>query len=129
MNNIEYFILEREKELLKPEVRKDKERIRELLSEDFIEFCSTGEIYKYKASDIFYEENIFFEISNFNLNQLSEDCVLATYMVLKKHGVNNDEKPSIRSSIWKCINGNWKIIFHQGTPVVTNNYLKQLQKC
>lgn len=26
-----------------------------------------------------------------------------------------DKKNSLRSSIWKCIEGKWKMIFHQGT--------------
>ncbi|WP_195266918.1 DUF4440 domain-containing protein [Clostridium sp. 1001275B_160808_H3] len=119
MNSIEDLIFKLENDLLKPEVRKDKERIKELLSEDFFEFCSTGEIYKYKAGDTFYEENVSFEISNFNLKKLSDDCLLATYMVLKKYEVNNCEKSSIRSSVWRYIDGNWKMIFHQGTFVVT----------
>lgn len=119
MNNVEDIIFKLETELLKPEIRKDKEKINKLLSNDFFEFCSTGEIYNYKVDDTFYEENVYFKISNFNFKKLSDDCVLVTYMLLKKYGLNNNVKSSIRSSIWKYNNGDWEMVFHQGTPVVT----------
>lgn len=40
-------ILELEKELFKSEVRKSASKIKELLSEDFFEFTSSGKEYNY----------------------------------------------------------------------------------
>ncbi|MBS5883867.1 hypothetical protein [Clostridium sp.] len=42
MNNIKEIIFKFEKELLRPEIRKDKDKIKKSLSEDFFEFCSNG---------------------------------------------------------------------------------------
>ncbi len=114
----ETYILELENELLKPETRKSIEKISELLSDDFVEVCSTGEIYRYKIGDTFYKENVSYEITNFDSKQLSDECILTTYKVGKRFEVDKSIKYSFRSSIWKCFNGKWKMIFHQGTLIL-----------
>lgn len=116
MENSE-LILNLEKELLKPEVRKSPEKLRKLLSEDFIEYRSSGVIYHYEKDDIFYEDNVTFELQDFNLQELSEDCVLTTFKIDKIYHEDNFIKSSIRSSIWKLYDGKWKMIFHQGTLI------------
>jgi hypothetical protein len=110
---IESEILKLEKELLNSEFRKDKNRIKELLSEEFVEFCSSGFIYKYTEGDVFTEKKTEnWDIKDFQIKEISENACLALYK-LSKHNENNN---SLRSSLWKKINGKWKIIFHQGTP-------------
>lgn len=115
MQSYEEIIFELEKELLKPEIRKSPMILKKLLSNDFIEYCSSGKIYKYNKEDTFYEENVSFEIMDFESQILANDCILATYKIKKIYHLDNSTKRSIRSSIWKCFNGNWKMIFHQGT--------------
>lgn len=121
MELLEKHILELENKLLKPETRQSTQQISELLSDDFIEFCSSGTIYHYNKGDIFdkiansYE--IKWELKEFTTTQLSNDCVLATYKVIKLSELNENIKYSLRSSIWKCLNGKWKMIFHQGTLI------------
>lgn len=117
MDSIAELIYKLENELLKPEIRNSKEEIEKLISDDFIEFCSSGRTYKYKKGDTFYEENVSYEITDFDLRRLSSDCVLATYKLIKNFHKDNSKNCSLRSSIWKCILGNWKIIFHQGTSI------------
>lgn len=116
MNNWE-LILSLEKELLKPEIRKSPERLRELLAEDFIEYCSSGVIYNYKLDDTFYEDNVSFKLSEFNSKELSKDCILATYKIDKIYHKDNVIKSSLRSSIWQLYDGKWKMVFHQGTLI------------
>lgn len=113
----EELILNLENELLKPEIRKSTEKLRELLSEDFIEYCSSGVIYNYNIDDNFYEENVEFKIIDFNSRELSNDCILATYKINKIYHNDNTVKSSLRSSIWKLYDNKWKMIFHQGTMV------------
>ena len=116
---LEKYIFELEKELLKPEIRKSAEKISELLSDDFIEFCSSGNIYHYNKGDVFDNDSnsfeIKWEIKEFTIRQLSNDCILATYKVIKHSELNESKKYSLRSSLWKLFNGTWKMIFHQGT--------------
>lgn len=116
MDVIEKLIFQLENDLLKSEVRKSPEKISELLSEDFIEFTSSGSEYQYKSGDIFMKQDdnreLLWQITDFKIKQLSDDCVLATYKVIKH---NENKKYSLRSSIWKSYSGKWKMIFHQGT--------------
>ena len=116
---IEKHIFELENELLKTETRQSAEKISELLSDDFIEFCSSGNIYKYNKGDVF-EKNINlpeikWELRQFTTKQLSNECIMTTYKAIKHIHLNESMKYSLRSSIWKCIDGKWKMIFHQGT--------------
>jgi hypothetical protein len=118
---IEKHIFELENELLKTETRQSAEKISELLSDDFIEFCSSGNIYKYNKGDVFDKNinlpEVKWELKQFTTKQLSNECIMATYKIIKHIELNESMKYSLRSSIWKCIDGKWKMIFHQGTLV------------
>ncbi|MEG2289003.1 MAG: DUF4440 domain-containing protein [Clostridium sp.] len=119
MNSIQDHILKLEKDLLKSEVRKSSQRINEILSNDFIEFCSSGNVYNYKNGDIHQavdDNNILdWEVLDFKVKELSNDCVLAMYNLIKHNEIDKYKKNSLRSSVWKYYDGNWKMIFHQGT--------------
>ncbi len=60
---------------------------------------------------------IRFDVFNdFSIKVLADDVVLATY-VSHRHNPDEDPKHALRSSIWKLMDGRWKIVFHQGTPI------------
>ncbi len=119
MKNLREEILKLENELLKSEVRKLPEKIRELVTDDFIEYCSGGKEYHYESGDVFQEKNdesiLKWEITDFNIKELSEDCILALYKVIKHSNIDENNKYSLRSSIWKHVDGKWKMCFHQST--------------
>jgi len=116
---LEKHILKLEKDLLKPETRKSAEKISTLLSDDFIEFSSSGNIYNYNKDDVFDNDSnsseIKWEVKEFKIKELSNDCILATYKLIKHSELRENMKYSLRSSIWRLLNGTWKMIFHQGT--------------
>ncbi len=119
MNTIKEKILNLEQMLLQENIRKSAKEVNKILSDDFIEFCSSGTIYNYKIGDTFYsEEKIDWEIKEFEIKFLSTDCIIATYNLTKHNELEIGKKYSLRSSIWKSFNGNWKMIFHQGTPIL-----------
>ncbi|EKQ53606.1 MULTISPECIES: DUF4440 domain-containing protein [unclassified Clostridium] len=119
MESIEMLIVQNENELLKSEIRKSPQKIKEILADDFIEYTSSGSEYHYKSGDVFQEQNdsneLFGQIIDFKIKQLSDNCILATYKLVKHNELNENKKYSLRSSIWKCFDGRWKMIFHQGT--------------
>ncbi|MDZ5253809.1 DUF4440 domain-containing protein [Clostridium sp. LIBA-8841] len=119
MNSVREEIFQLENDLLKADVRKSAEKINEIVADDFVEFCSSGSEYHYKNGDIFQAEddykNLDWEIFNFEVRELSEDCVLATYKVVKHDEIDERKRYFLRSSIWKEENGKWKIFFNQGT--------------
>lgn len=119
MNSIEKIILKQENDLLKSEIRKSQQKIKELLSDEFVEFCSSGNEYHYEDGDIFQGQNnneeLNWSIVDFKTKELSHECILATYRLIKNDEVDESKKYSLRSSIWKNYCGKWKMIFHQGT--------------
>ena len=113
------IIYQCECELLKSKVRKSSERIVELLADDFIEFTSSGNVAFYEIGEVFQckddKTELNWEIKDFNIKELSNECILAMYKVIKHDEIDESKKYSLRSSIWKCFGGQWKMIFHQGT--------------
>lgn len=100
-----------ENSLLESPTRNSREYLDQILYDDFFEIGSSGNIYQ--KSDVLKflpEEAPFsYKIINFQVQQLSSNCVLVTYLIKK------DKEESHRSSIWKYHAGTWKMIFHQGT--------------
>lgn len=119
MDSLEKKIFKLENDLLSSTVRKSPEKINEILDDEFTEYTSSGQEYHYKKGDIFQDKEdkseLDWQISNFKIKKLSEECVLATYRVEKNNEIDEKKKYTLRSSIWKCIDGTWKMIFHQGT--------------
>ena len=108
-----------ELKLIQPETRKSKERLNDLLADDFIEIGESGD--QYNKQDILSalpkQSGIRFFLNDFNSSEISPCVVLATFQ-LEKEIVNSSEKIiSLRSSIWKLNNGKWQIVFHQGTKI------------
>jgi hypothetical protein len=118
MNTLEDTIYELENSLLKLEVRQSAEQITELLADDFVEYCGSGTVYHYRKGDAFDTDRtkeFHWEIRDFGIRQLAPDVVLATYKTIKHDETRLAMKYSLRSSIWKCYDGRWKMVFHQGT--------------
>ncbi|CQR52811.1 hypothetical protein PRIO_1039 [Paenibacillus riograndensis SBR5] len=102
-----------EEKLLTPEVRTSPQQLGLLLADEFVEYGSSGRVWHKK--DLMGEEGagmVELTLSEFALHPLSEDAVLATYKTLNaKNGGY-----TLRSSIWRCRDGLWQMLFHQGTP-------------
>lgn len=125
MNDLKEHLLQLETSLLQLEIRSCPQKINTLLSEDFTEFTSSGSVYHFKPGDVFMQPDhstpLNWEITNFEIKPLSEDCILVLYQLIKHDELNLAKKYSLRSSIWKCIDGQWKMFFHQGTCMASTN--------
>lgn len=101
-----------EEKLLKPEIRNSQDELKQLLANQFFEFGSSGRVL-YK--DVMIGEEgigaVNMKLSDFDIHPLSEGIVLATYRIFNKE----KNQHTLRSSIWKLIEGRWQMIFHQGT--------------
>lgn len=116
---VEELILTLEERLLNPEVRCSKQQLEELSDGEFVEFCSSGDIYIYDKDKVI-DTQINLEVDNwrildFKIKWISEECILATYMLVKYS--METKKYSLRSSIWRNQDLQWKMIFHQGTKI------------
>ena len=111
---LEVHLRHLEEELLQPGVRASAERVAALLADDFVEFGSSGQVFDKKQiiKALQQESPTKRSLSKFAAVMLSESIVLATYRATR------DSKPpvhTLRSSIWRQSNGQWQMVFHQGT--------------
>jgi hypothetical protein len=81
-----------------------------LLADDFVEFGASGRRWDVASTREFLADRARREIviSDFEIDRLAPDVVLATYRV-------EGTRPSRRSSIWVHRQGRWLVRFHQGT--------------
>lgn len=116
-SDIQYF-RELEEQLLNQEMRRLPEQLELLISDDFMEFGSSGRIYnKKEVIDAMKTESPrFISTVDFNVTELSQEIVLVTYCAAVSDISTATTTYSRRSSIWKNKNGKWEIVFHQGTP-------------
>jgi hypothetical protein len=109
-----------EEELLKQSVRGSPEAVGQLLADDFIEFGRSGGVHRKDevVGSLAAEGGGAVKArtaSDFDLKPLADDVVLLTYRSLRQ-GADGQELHTLRSSIWKFIEGRWQMVFHQGTP-------------
>lgn len=112
MDTLKEQIYQLEQKLLQPEVRMAPEEIDQLLAEDFMEFGSSGNVWV--KADCVQPGGLSVRqmtIQDFDIRLLAENVVLATYLVYDE----SRNEYTLRSSIWKHLNGRWQMTFHQGT--------------
>jgi hypothetical protein len=105
-------LLDLEEKLLKPEIRASRDELKKILANNYFEFGSSGKVL-YKNEDI-NEDGIGvvkMTLSDFEIHPLSHEIVLTTYQIFNEL----TKQYTLRSSIWKSINGSWQMVFHQGT--------------
>lgn len=119
-NDLQKIIYDLETMLLKPEIRSSAKDLDLLLADDFMEFGSSGEIYDKKMilerlpkdTEI---SPVQFEVSNFQVKELGENVILATFKTDKTLS-DKSHVVALRTSVWRKNNNSWQMIFHQGTP-------------
>ncbi len=111
-SKLKNHLLELEQQLLDPETRTSPTEIDKLLTDDFFEFGSSGNIW-YKSDSVGGEGLTVrkMTLSDFEIYPLSDESVLATYRIKDETRKLN----TLRSSIWKLVDGRWQMFFHQGT--------------
>jgi hypothetical protein len=105
-----------EEQLLLPEVRQSAKRVAALLADDFVEFGSSGRVFGKKRvlALLRNETPVKRSLSRFGAIALSESIVLVRYRATRRIGRGRSVR-SLRSSIWRRTNGQWRMVFHQGT--------------
>lgn len=124
MKTIKNQIRELEEKLLHEDVRSNPEILIELLADDFEEIGVSGKIIsRQEVIDwlVNKERDIQWSLDNFRVKELSPNVVFSLYEAKKKDINENTTRGSMRSSIWKLHGKQWKMIFHQGTQVKSEN--------
>lgn len=97
---------------LKKENRKHN-KVQDILHPDFKEIGKSGKVYnKHDISHSKLDTDKYI-IKDFEAQTLAKGCILCTYTLF------NVSRNTItkRSSIWKYYEGDWKLLFHQGTEI------------
>jgi hypothetical protein len=112
------FFRDLEERLLRPEVRRSPDEAGKLLATDFIEFGSSGAVYsRQQILDALAKESpMESSATDFSVRVLCDGVVLVTYRSARNDPASGQELHSLRSSIWKFVDGRWLMSFHQGTP-------------
>ncbi|MQF65086.1 DUF4440 domain-containing protein [SAR202 cluster bacterium AC-409-J13_OGT_754m] len=117
--DLESHIRELEIQILTPEIRASRIVMSKMLSDDFMEFGGSGQIYN-KAEIIealAQNPNVSSSLKDFSLINLGDNIALATFKVVKQEDHHANLIYSLRSSIWRLENEIWKLVFHQSTQV------------
>lgn len=110
-------IIKQEKQLL--DKTDSLDILANLIDDEFLEIGSSAttydkaEVIRWLANDD-QSERIG---TLFKAHKLSEDVILLTYVSAIKNTPTSESKQAVRSSIWRCRDDQWRMIFHQGTPL------------
>ncbi|MGY1633019.1 DUF4440 domain-containing protein [Geodermatophilus sp. SYSU D01186] len=108
-------VVERERLLLRPDVRADPHEVEGLLHPDFQEFGASGRVWDRATiiDALVADPAVPGAAEGFAPVRLAEDVVLLTYRVRGEPG-------SLRSSLWvRDAAAGWQLRFHQGTRLPT----------
>jgi hypothetical protein len=107
-------ILELESKMLKNEHREDQEFLNLVLSEDFTEFGTSGNMYT--KSDVLNSKDLnisIIKVSDLKSKLINTGSYLVTYIAFK------DKKKTFRSSIWRIEKEEPKLFFHQSSTLIS----------
>ena len=113
---------ELEEQLLRPDVRSSVEKVAHLLADEFVEIGSSGRVFdKQQIIEALESEESEGQspaqtADEFTVRSIAENVALVTYRTVRWTSITGQEVQTLRSSIWKLIDGRWQMIFHQGTP-------------
>jgi hypothetical protein len=119
MRTVTEELLELEKKLVDPELRRTPERLAPLLADEFIEFGSSGHAYDKKRILFLLRRQVPARlfIEEFRVLEISDSAALVTYRTCTESTRVTASRYSLRSSLWVLRDGGWQIMFHQGTMV------------
>jgi hypothetical protein len=127
MTSIAEELLECEKRLVDTVLRRTPQRLAVLLSDEFVEFSSSGRTYDKKQ--VLYQLGrqlpAQLTIEEFRVVELAAGLALVTYRARAESADGKGERYSLRSSLWVQRAGNWQMLFHQGTAISENGQLNR----
>ena len=107
-----------EQSLLDSAVRRDGDRLRQLLTEDFVEFGSSGRVWTRQSIIEMLARETHFRppaVEEFQCSIIGEKAALVTYRTVRVDAATGERLATLRSSIWVRREGEWRMRFHQGT--------------
>ena len=118
---IEEQLIQAEQEIVAAQTRRDFSAVEALLADDFKEIGSSGRFFS-KADTLraIGEVQILdCTFDQFQFLPVNDECVILTYMATARRGQDGKEhvNRAWRSSTWVHRQGQWRVLFHQATPL------------
>ena len=101
--SVSQHLLELERQLLQPDVRHSRSELEQLLADEFLEFGSSGSVYRKRevVDAVQHESPRPRSLSEFRAVALADGVVLTTYRIAQQGADGSSPAHSLRSSIWK----------------------------
>ncbi len=110
-----------EREMLEADKRGDWETISRYMADDFLEIAGNGKYFnKPQIAKLFPESRVVeYKMSEFDFRALAPNVALLTYRLDVQASFQGKSLPAafLISSVWQEQGGDWKVVFHQGTPI------------
>jgi hypothetical protein len=91
----------------------------DLIDDEFIERGKSGQFYGKNEVLSWLEQTsgAFISGDQFQVKKLTDDVILLTYISTTQSSSDNKAQHAFRSSIWRNQHGNWRMVYHQATPM------------
>ena len=111
-------LIEAERQLLDPDVRQSSHALNALLDDEFIEIAANGTVFdkQHVLTRLPTEVVPQFYNQHFKGRMLSDDVAQISYQAAYRLSARSEFNYSLRMSLWRKSNEQWKMVFHQGTP-------------
>ena len=111
-----------EMELLDPTTRRDRDKVGELLADEFVEVGSSGKRHDKGAviPALSAEDGAapVRHVNDLRVMPVTAGVALVTYRARRTYP-DGTVTHSLRSSLWRRCGGRWRMVFHQGTAIAT----------
>lgn len=117
--NIEEKITILEKSLLDTKVRKNIKTLTSLISKDFREVSASGNCFGLDeiVNNVPNHSDWSCKTQAWKFRMLSDDIAQISYKAYIVHSAEGKGVYSLRMSLWKNEERNWRMVYHQGTKV------------
>ena len=108
-----------EERLLDPAVRADPQQVRGLLAPEFVEFGASGRVLDRDAIVALLAAGgpqAEGQTRRFRVQSIAPGAALTTWRIRRSDG-----SQTLRSSVWQRRDGQWQLVFHQGTLAATDD--------
>jgi hypothetical protein len=112
-------LVDRERALLDPAVRRNPGLVSELLAEGFLEIGSSGQVWsREQILELLATEDYRQPaMEDFKCALIAEKVALVTYRTIRTDSESGHTSAVLRSSLWIQELGIWRVRFHQGTKI------------
>ena len=107
-----------EEQLTNPGPKVTRAMLAQRIAPEFREFGSSGRIYDADTVLAAFAGGgpLVVQMEGFRVERIASDVLLVTYIARSAPGPRW-RAPTLRSSLWRRREGQWQVVFHQGTPM------------